>query len=150
MPHKLRKIRKKRGSRTQGYGRVGQHRKTGSKGYRKAGRHKHLWSYVIKYEPEYFGKKGFTSPKSLRRKVKAMNVGKLEEIAERLSVEKEDGKLFVDLTSLGYTKLVGAGKITKPLVVKVASCSKSAAEKIKEAGGEILTEEVEELTEEGE
>jgi large subunit ribosomal protein L15 len=152
MPHKLRKIRKKRGSRTQGYGRVGQHRKSGSKGYRKAGRHKHLWSYVIKYEPEYFGKKGFTSPKSLRRKVKSVNVGKLEEIAERFSVEKEEGKLFVDLTNLGYTKLLGAGKITKPLVVKVASCSKSAAEKIKEAGGEILTEEVEEeeLTEEGE
>jgi len=26
MPHKLRKIRKKRGSRTHGFGRVGQHR----------------------------------------------------------------------------------------------------------------------------
>jgi large subunit ribosomal protein L15 len=151
MPHKLRKTRKKRGSRTQGYGRVGQHRKSGSKGYRKAGRHKHLWSYVIRYEPEYFGKKGFTSPKSLREKVKAVNVGKLDEIAEKLSIQEEGGKLFLDLTSLGYTKLLGAGKVTKPLVVKVASCSRSAAEKIKETGGEILTEEVEEeVTEEGE
>jgi|YelNatPaOPRAMG01_1025707.scaffolds.fasta_scaffold40355_2 large subunit ribosomal protein L15 len=152
MPHKLRKIRKKRGSRTQGYGRVGQHRKTGSKGYRKAGRHKHLWSYVIRYEPEYFGKKGFTSPKSLKEKVKTINVGKLDEIAEKLSAKEENGKFPIDLTSLGYTKLLGAGKITKPLMVKVASCSRSAAEKIKEAGGEILTEEVEEeeLTEEGE
>jgi large subunit ribosomal protein L15 len=128
---------------------VGQHRKTGSKGYRKSGRHKHLWSYVIKYEPDYFGKKGFTPPKSLKEKVKTVNIGKLDEIAEKLSTKKEDGKLFVDLTSFGYTKLLGAGKITKPLVVKVALCSKSAAEKIKEAGGEILTEE-EEVTEEGE
>jgi len=138
MPHKLRKIRKKRGSRTQGYGRVGQHRKTGSKGFRKAGRHKHLWSYVLRYEPEYFGKKGFVSPKSLKQKEKIINVGKLDEMAEKFSAEKEKDKLLINLESLGYTKLLGTGKVTKPLVVKVALCSKSAAEKIKEAGGQIL------------
>lgn len=140
MPHKLRKIRKKRGSRTQGYGRVGQHRKSGSKGMRKAGRHKHGWSYVLRYEPEYFGKKGFTSPKSLRREVKVMNVGELDEVAEKLKGKEKEGKIFVDLEVLGYTKLLGAGKVTKPLVVKVPSCSKSAAEKIKEAGGKVLVE----------
>lgn len=140
MPHKLRKIRKKRGSRTQGYGRVGQHRKTGSKGMRKVGRHKHLWSYVIRYEPEYFGKKGFVSPRSLGKKSNVINVRKLDEMAEKISTKSENGKMFVDLESLGYTKLLGAGKITKPLIVKVASCSKSAAEKIKEAGGQILVE----------
>jgi large subunit ribosomal protein L15 len=139
MPHKLRKIRKKRGSRTQGYGRVGQHRKTSSKGYRKAGRHKHGWSYVIKYEPEYFGKKGFTSPKSLKVKENVINVGKLDEIAENLSQAKSEEKIYIDLESLGYTKLLGTGKVTKPLKVKVAACSSSAAEKIKEAGGEIIT-----------
>jgi large subunit ribosomal protein L15 len=140
MPHKLRKIRKKRGSRTQGYGRVGQHRCTGSKGYRKAGRHKGGWSYVLRYEPDYFGKKGFTSPKGLRQKVNVINVGKLDELAEKTSEKREEGKFFMDLESLGYTKLLGAGKVTKPFVVKVASYSKSAAEKIKEAGGQILTE----------
>jgi large subunit ribosomal protein L15 len=140
MPHKLRKIRKKRGSRTQGYGRVGQHRKSGSKGYRKAGRHKHGWSYVIRYEPEYFEKKGFTSPKSLRQKENIINVGKLDEIAEKISTSKEKDKILIDLEKLGYTKLLGTGKVTKPLIVKVASYSKSAAEKIKEAGGQILIE----------
>ncbi|MDH5482968.1 MAG: 50S ribosomal protein L15 [Candidatus Bathyarchaeota archaeon] len=140
MPHKLRKIRKKRGSRTHGYGRVGQHRKTGSKGMRKAGRHKHGWSYVTTYEPDYFGRKGFTSPKSLKQKVKIMNVGKLDEIAQRYSVEKEKGKFLIDLESLGYTKLLGTGRIAKPLVVKVPYCSKSAAEKIKKSGGQILME----------
>ena len=140
MPHKLRKIRKKRGSRTQGYGRVGQHRKSGSKGERKAGRHKHGWTYVLRYEPDYFGKKGFTSPKSLKRKEKVINIGELEELSEKLPTEKEKGKLIIDLEKLGYTKLLGTGKITKPLVVKVASYSKSAAEKIKEAGGRILAE----------
>jgi len=140
MPHKLRKTRKKRGSRTVGYGRVGQHRKSGSKGGRKAGRHKHLWSYVVKYEPEYFGKKGFVSPKSLRRKEKIINVRELDKIAEKFSTEKEKGKFYIDLDALGFTKLLGTGKVEKPLIVKVASCSSSAAEKIKEAGGQILTE----------
>jgi large subunit ribosomal protein L15 len=140
MPHKLRRIRKKRGSRTQGYGRVGQHRCTGSKGMRKPGRHKHLWSYVIRYEPDYFGKKGFNSPKSLRKKENVINVGKLEEMAEKVSMRNEKGKSFIDLGSLGYTKLLGTGKVTKPLLVKVASCSKSAAGKIEEVGGQILTE----------
>jgi large subunit ribosomal protein L15 len=139
MPHKLRRIRKTRGSRTQGYGRVGQHRKTGSKGMRNVGRHKHLWSYVLRYEPEYFGKKGFVSPKSLRKKENVINIKRLDEIAGKFSIEKE-GKMFIDLESLGYTKLLGTGKIAKPLVVKVASCTKSAAERVKEAGGQILME----------
>ena len=139
MPHKLRKIRKTRGSRTQGYGRVGQHRDSGSKGHRKVGRHKHLWSYVTTYEPDYFGKHGFTSPQSLTHKENLINLQKLQEISQKFSVEKEQGKLSIDLTSLGYTKLLGTGKITKALTVNVPSCSKTAAEKIKAAGGKVLT-----------
>jgi len=140
MPHKLRKIRKKRGSRTQGWGRVGQHRRTGSKGRRNAGRHKALWSYVIKYEPDYYSKVGFTSPKSLRHEAKIINVGTLDSVAARLSTEMQEDKAVVDLAALGYTKLLGTGKITKPIIVKVASCSKSAAEKVKNAGGQVLME----------
>jgi len=139
MPHKERKTRKMRGSRTHGYGRIGQHRDAGSKGQRKVGRHKHLWSYVATHEPDYFGKHGFTSPQSLKRKEKVINIAKLDEISQ-LSTEKEKGKTHINLTSLGYTKLLGTGTITKPLTVTVASCSKSAEEKIKKAGGQVLTE----------
>jgi large subunit ribosomal protein L15 len=137
MPHKERKTRKMRGSRTHGYGRIGQHRDAGSRGHRKVGRHKHLWSYVVAHEPNYFGKHGFTSPRSLKRKEKVINITKLDEIAV-LSTEK--GKTHVDLTSLGYTKLLGTGKITKPLTVTVSACSKTAEEKIKKAGGQVLTQ----------
>jgi large subunit ribosomal protein L15 len=140
VPHKLRKTRKRRGSRTHGWGRVGQHRRTGSKGRRNPGRHKGLWSYIIKYEPDYYGKDGFTSSKSLRRKSNVINVGTLEGMAEKLAVEKEEGRSFIDLESLGYTKLLGTGKISKALLVKVPTFSKSAAEKIKGAGGQILEE----------
>ena len=130
MPHKLRTIRKFRGSRTVGYGRIGQHRDSGSKGHRKVGRHKHLWSYVVTHEPDYFGKSGFVSPKSLHTRVNTINLRKLEELTQT--------NQKIDLTTLGYTKLLGSGKISKALIVQVPSCSKSAAEKIKKAGGEIV------------
>ncbi len=141
MPHRLRKIRKQRGSRTHGYGRVGQHRAGGSRGgHGKAGFHKHKWTYVIKYEPDYFGKRGFTSPKSLRRKKNIINVGVLDEMAEKLSIRKEEGKFFIDLENLGYVKLLGTGNVTTPLIVKVPYCSRSAAEKIRSANGQIVEE----------
>ena len=138
MPHKLRKTRKYRGSRTHGWGRVGQHRGAGCRGHRKVGRHKHLWSYVTAHEPNYFGKHGFTSPQSIGLKENLINISTLDEISEKISVEKEKGKLYVDLTNLGFTKLLGTGKLTKKLTVNVPSCSKSAAQKIKKAGGELL------------
>ena len=82
---------------------------------------------------------GFTSPKSLKHKEKVINVSELDEIS-MLSTETEKGKTHVNLTSLGYTKLLGTGKITKPLIVNVPTCSKTAAEKIKKAGGQVLTQ----------
>ena len=130
MPHKLRKIRKTRGSRTQGYGRIGQHRDSGSKGARKVGRHKHLWSLIVTSEPHYFGKHGFTSPQSLHSKENAINLIKLDQITQGPQI---------NLTKLGYTKLLGTGKITKPLTINVAKYSKSAQEKVAKAGGRIIT-----------
>jgi len=110
----------------------------------KAGFHKHGWTYVVKHEPDYFGKRGFTSPQSLGQKTNVINVGKLEELVERLAAEeklkKKRGKVFLDLDELGYAKLLGAGQVTKPLLVKVASHSEGAAKKVQEAGGQILKE----------
>lgn len=143
MPHKLRKTRKKRGTRTVGWGRVGQHRKTGQKGgHGKAGHRKHLWSYVLRYDPDYFSKKGFYS--SRRKKVNTVNIGKLEELAMRLpaerGLEEEEGMPLLDLDKLGYNKLLGMGNLTKPFSIKVASYSESAAKKVEEAGGKLITE----------
>jgi large subunit ribosomal protein L15 len=144
MPHKLRKTRKKRATRTVGWGRVAQHRKHSQRGERKAGRHKHLWSYVLRYEPDYFSKKGFYSPR--RRNFNIVNVGDLEELATKLStlksLEEKEGLAFLDLDKLGYNKLLGMGHISKPFSIKVASYSESAAKKIEEAGGKLVTEKV--------
>ncbi|NLF88584.1 50S ribosomal protein L15 [Candidatus Bathyarchaeota archaeon] len=134
MPHKLRKIRKFRGSRTQGYGRIGQHRDSGSKGNRRVGRHKHLWSKIQNINPGYFGKNGFTSPQSKHRIESTINLLKLDQLA----TGKE-----INLTELGYTKLLGTGKVTKAITVTVAAASKSAQTKIEEAGGKLILLEAE-------
>ncbi|MGD9131437.1 MAG: uL15 family ribosomal protein [Candidatus Bathyarchaeota archaeon] len=146
MPHKDRKVRKQRGSRTHGYGQIGQHRSGGGGrgGHGKAGFDKHKWTYVLKYEPDYWKKKGFVSTRTLGKKVSIINVGKLDDLVDRLDSEKKlerkEKKIFLDLESLGYDKLLGTGEISKTLLVKVASYSEAASKKLEEAGGEILKE----------
>jgi len=142
MTRKLKKTRKLRGSRTFGYGRQGQHRKSSQKGEKKAGRHKGGWTYVLRYEPDYWGKKGFRSVQSLHRRVNVINVGNLNSLAERLDaqsqLEHKDGKILLDLDKLGFTKLLGTGNIVEPMLIKISAHSSSAAKKIEEAGGQIL------------
>jgi len=135
VPHRERKVRKQRGSRTHGWGQVGQHRAGGRKGGKgKAGRGKHKWTYTVKYAPNYFGKHGFHKPVS--HEEKTINVGELEELVEKTTIEKE--AKIINLEKLGYNKLLGAGKVNRPLNIEVKSCSKSAAKKIQEAGGKII------------
>ena len=145
MPHKDRKVRRYRGSRTHGWGQVGQHRAGGGRGgHGKAGYDKHKWTYVLKHDPTYWEKKGFVSTKALGRKVSVINVGKLDDLADKLEsekkLEKKEKLIFLDLESLGFDKLLGTGEIMKPVIVKVASYSEAAARKLEEVGGKILKE----------
>jgi large subunit ribosomal protein L15 len=84
----------------------------------------------------YFGKHGFHSPQALHTKINALNLSKLSEIAA--------GQSILDLTAMGYTKLLGTGKITQAFTITIPACSKSAKEKIEAAGGKVITEENEE------
>lgn len=99
---------------------------------------------MVKHEPDYYGKRGFTSPRSLGQKINVINVGELEELVDKLAAEellkKKEGKIFLDLNELGYDKLLGMGRITKPILVKVAFHSEGAAKKVQGAGGQILKE----------
>ena len=145
MPHKDRKVRKYRGSRTHGWGQVGQHRGRGGRGGTgKAGLDKHKWTYVLAHDPTYWEKKGFVSARTLGKTVSIINIGKLDDLADKLESEKKleqkEKKIFLNLESLGYDKLLGTGEISKPLLVKVASYSESASKKLEEAGGSILKE----------
>jgi len=145
LPHKDRKVRRQRGSRTHGWGQVGQHRARGGRGGTgKAGLDKHKWTWVVKHDPTYWLKKGFVSTRTLNKKVSIINIGKLDDLAGKLEsggkLEKKESKIFLDLESLGYDKLLGTGEVNKPMIVKVASCSKAASSKLEDAGGKILKE----------
>ncbi|GBC70120.1 50S ribosomal protein L15 [archaeon HR01] len=129
MPTRLRKVRKLRGSRTHGWGQIGQHRKSGAKGgHGMAGGHKHKWTKLVK--TDYFGEKGFYNINT--RHLNTMNLDQLSEYIYRTG-EKE-----VDLSRMGVDKLLGKGRIDQPVKVSVASWSRHAEEKIRAAGGEIL------------
>ena len=140
MPHKLRKLRKQRGSRYMGWGQVGQHRKSGGRGGKgRAGGRKHFWIRTVKYEPERYLHKGFLPPSAKVPRIKTINVGELTELAMKALTDYGiKGGNELDLTSLGIGKVLGRGKIAVPLNIKVAQITSSAQEKIEEAGGSII------------
>ena len=139
MPHRLRKVRKLRGSRTHGWGQVSQHRESGSRGGRgNAGKHKHHWTHTVRYELDYLGKHGF---KSFQRSNNIVNVGDLLELIEKSHLTEktvEKDKTVFDLNQIGFDKLLGNGKVNTSIIVKVKEYSQSALKKIEEAGGQIL------------
>lgn len=140
---KKKKIRKFRGQRTYGYGSHKKHRGKGSRGGRGlAGMHKHKWSYTVKYAPEHFGKRGFKRPQEIVRRQESINLKELDQIAERLLeqklAEKEGDKIKINVSKLGYEKVLGSGKLTKPLIVEAKYFSKSATKKLEKARGEAV------------
>jgi len=108
-------------------------------GHGKAGVHKHKW---VPPAPKFLGKTGFKPPSSLRRRINVINIGELDELVNTLvaseKLTREQGKIVVNLAELGYDKLLGEGKVTKPLIVKASAFSEVAAKKIKESGGQII------------
>ena len=145
MPTKDRKVRRQRGSRTHGWGQIGQHRAGGGRGgHGKAGLDKHKWTYVLKNDPTYWEKKGFVSARTLNKKVRIINIGKLDDLTDKLEIDKKlerkEQKIFLNLEQLGYDKLLGTGEISKPLLIKIGSYSEAASKKLEEAGGSIFKE----------
>ncbi|HEW93132.1 50S ribosomal protein L15 [Candidatus Geothermarchaeota archaeon] len=129
MPHRYRKTRWQRGSRTYGWGRVGQHRKSGSRGgYGLAGLKKHKRFYMMKYIPDHFGKHGF---KSIYERRKSINVGDLERFIDK-------GITRIDLNKMGIDKLLAKGRINVPVEVIVKEATERAIRKIEEAGGKVI------------
>lgn len=143
MAHGGRKTRSKRGSRTHGYGNAQKHRGAGHRGGRgMAGSAKQRWPKISKYKKDHLGKKGFKRNPGLRKTGKALNVGRLQELLPQLisqgKAQEKSGKVLVDLTSLGYDKLLGAGDIHAKTEVTVNSSSQKAIEKIESQGGSVV------------
>ena len=75
-------------------------------------------------------------------KVKPVNIGYLDDNSEKLLSKgiatKEGDIIVIDVTDLGYDKVLGKGNLLKPLIIKSPEFSASAEDKIQEAGGEAI------------
>ncbi|MFX0019672.1 MAG: uL15m family ribosomal protein [Promethearchaeota archaeon] len=146
------KIRKKRGTRTCGYGRVGQHRKTGQR----AGRGKTTqWkkskkTYYLKQkelgfpDPDWnMGKKGFKRPQDISRiyKTNTINIKDLDQNIDKFVLEniasKTGNTYIINLNDINIQKILGRGEINKKIKVSVKRASKQAMKKVEAAGGKI-------------
>lgn len=137
MATRFRKTRKFRGSRTHGWGQIGQHRASGHKGgLGKAGMHKHLFSSLLKYDPDHFGHDS-THPPHPNIIKKWASVRDLDDLYAKHG-KLEGNRKMIDLTSLGYDKLLGGGQVKNAYLVKVEQYTASAEDKIKKVGGEVL------------
>jgi large subunit ribosomal protein L15 len=140
---KSQKHRRFRGRRTY----HGSHKKArgaGNRGGRgMAGMHKHKWSYVTRYEPDYFGKHGFKVPQKLLRTgaVRTITIKDLDRMVgsllEKKIAKQEGDAIKINLADIGYDKLIGTGRATHKLHVEAKSFSKNVEAKLKEAGGKI-------------
>jgi large subunit ribosomal protein L15 len=141
MATRLRKSRKQRGSRYCGWGQVGQHRQSGARGgVGGAGKHKHFWIRTVIEEPDHFGHNTFNPPTTVNVQ-KWADVGQLDSLFSRHGSLKENGKAYLDLTSLGYDKILGGGKLQSAISVKVKQFSRAAKQKIESSGGEVISNE---------
>jgi large subunit ribosomal protein L15 len=137
MATRLRKTRKFRGSRTHGWGQIGQHRASGHKGgLGKSGLHKHLYSTLLKFDPDHFGHDS-THPPHPNIIKKWASVRDLDDLFAKHG-KLEGNRKLIDLTSLGYNKLLGGGQVKNAYLVKVEQYTASAEDKIKKVGGEVL------------
>ncbi|TFF99414.1 MAG: 50S ribosomal protein L15 [Promethearchaeota archaeon] len=141
------KIQKMRGTRTCGYGRVGQHRKTGQRAgrgkttqWKKSKRSFYLKQKELGFpDPDWImGKTGFKRPQDMVRlsKVNAINVKDLDYSIENIAKKSAD-TYTINLNEINIQKLLGRGQINKKINVSVNKASKRAIEKIEAAGGKV-------------
>ena len=144
MPTRFKRTRKLRGSITNGYGRVGKHRKhCGGRG-NAGGQHHHRIN-MDKYHPGYFGKVGMrhyhlTKNAYFSPAINVDSIWNLVSEQTRTDFAKADAAKdkvpVIDVVQHGFFKVLGKGVLPKqPLIVKAKFFSKVAEEKIKKVGG---------------
>ena len=117
------KVDRLRGKRTHGHGNTKNARGSGCTGGKgRAGSTKHKFT---KYYVD-FGQRITLKPKE---KLKTIT---LEALSEIIKDKKE-----INLKELGYDKILGKGKLLKPVIIKNAIVTAIAKEKIESVGGKI-------------
>ncbi len=131
-----------RGYRTHGRGRKAGRGKGKRGGRGQAGLQKHRFKWIVKYDPDHFGRRGFKRHKSLRRPGRTLNLDELQatiaSLVDRGIAKPTDGGFEVDLAAAGIEKLLGRGNVKVPLKVIVPSATLKAVEKVEEAGGTVV------------
>jgi large subunit ribosomal protein L15 len=127
------RITKMRGSRTQGFGSHKKHRGAGSRGGRgKSGLQKHKKSWMLKNDPDHFGKRGFKVPLAAKKQIKSITLKDIDILAKKMK------KTEIDVSELGFDKVLSTGKVTQALTVKAKKFVENAKKKIEEAGGKVV------------
>lgn len=131
MPARFRrKIVRQRGKRWHGYGAKKKHRGAGSRGGRgKAGWLKHKKSFMLKYYPDHFGRRGFKIPIKAKKTENAITLGQINEIASKKNMDKINVKEF------GFQKVLGSGKLSRQLTIISKKITEKAKNKIDKVGG---------------
>ncbi len=135
------KVRKQRGSRTYGYGRIsGGHRKGGSRGGKgKAGLKDH--HRIGRIAEMIRSKKGFTVPNTQSSHL-SVNIGDIDEQLDILLAKniakKEASIVKIDVSELGYDKVIGKGVVRHSLHLYAKNITPRAKEKIEAAGGKVF------------
>ena len=142
--HKRRKSSRMhgRGRGSHGWGERKKHKKKGHRGGKGMSgtgkRADQKKSLVIKlYGHKYFGKQGITSRGTERDKRKRINLFSIEQNLESYG-KKQGDKWEINLENY---KILGTGEVKNKLVIKALEASKSAIEKVKKSGGEIILSE---------
>ena len=131
---------------THGWGARKKHKKTGHRGGKgmsgSGKRADHKKTLVNKlYGHNYFGKQGVTSRGTKRDVRQRINLGQIEIGLEKYG--KKKGDIFE--VNLSKHKILGNGEVKNKLKITCLEASKSAIEKVKKAGGEIIVKEVKEI-----
>jgi large subunit ribosomal protein L15 len=142
------KAKNYRGSKTHGGGSMKKRRGAGNRGGRgMAGSGKKGDAKVSKtWGTNYFGKSGFKDNKNSTSSHGPISIFRLEMNLDNFEKQglckKEKDVYNVDLLNTKFNKLVATGKINCKINVKIVSATKTAIEKIKNAGGEVILKEI--------
>ena len=130
---------------THGWGNRKSHKKSGHRGgFGMSGTGKradHKKTLILNlYGNSYFGKQGVTSRRTARDTRQRINLITIEKNLQTFG-KKVGDKWEINLPNY---KILGTGEVKNKLVLKCLEASNSAIEKVKKAGGEIISKKSEE------
>ncbi|MEM3363933.1 MAG: uL15m family ribosomal protein [Candidatus Micrarchaeia archaeon] len=136
--HKKMKKTKFLASRHNGRGNKKKGRGSGTRGgVGRGGAWKHKKTYTLKFERDSIGRSGFVN--KARARLDVINLTEISRLIEGGKVGKKDNVYYFKFDG----KVLGAGRLLYPAVVEARAFSKSAVDKIEQAGGETKQFEVE-------